>query len=496
MVAVDRRRTAPGVSSSIDPANGDVLADVDTPYPAGWNGLAFDPGGAELAVAYAGSGGDPAVGRFDVASGRAAGTYSGPAGSYEQLSYHPDGQMARGGTTQHRRTGDGDRCLGRRLRRRADLARAGDRVRIPTWYHLGRDRGRRRRKDRSPSSTSRRVRWSGRSRSRRTSTTRSRSIRPASTWRRCRRTDRGRRRRSREPRAGRPRRRLRPRSAELSPDGQWLAISDSDNLVHLYDTENFAETLLAGSPNTVTDVSFAPDGSQLASISAGQLRFWALAPEGHPALGNFATSGPVDELVVAERESAAVVTVESPDASVTVERIDLAIRRGRPGRRRAPLPSQQPGSGALRRRRRGRRARRHTPHRRHRPRHRSRSRTGTLRDRACPRPPRAPGAHRRADPVSRRRSAGRAARPRRLQPRARPARPAARSSTSAPGPSGPESLARPPPTASPVSSPSSTATTTRSRSTASRPGIASAHTPAPTASRWPPRSRPTRPAWP
>ena len=39
----------------------------------------------------------PAIGRFEVPSGRAAGGFSGPAGSYEQLSYHPDGRLARRG---------------------------------------------------------------------------------------------------------------------------------------------------------------------------------------------------------------------------------------------------------------------------------------------------------------------------------------------------------------------------------------------------------------
>ena len=88
MVAVDRRPGQPG-AVFLDPANGDVLADVQTPYPPG--SLAFEPGGAELAVGYDGSSGAPAIGRFEVPSGRAAGGFSGSAGSYWQLSYHPDG---------------------------------------------------------------------------------------------------------------------------------------------------------------------------------------------------------------------------------------------------------------------------------------------------------------------------------------------------------------------------------------------------------------------
>ena len=101
-------------------------------------------------------------------------------------------------------------------------------------------------------------------------------------------------------------------SAEFSPDGRWLAIGSWDNLVHLFDTENFEESLLAGSPSQVTRVAFAPDSSRLASISAGQLRFWELAPEGHPALGNLHASGDVQELAVGEGESTAVATVFIP----------------------------------------------------------------------------------------------------------------------------------------------------------------------------------------
>ena len=89
MVAVDRGPGQPGVVF-IDPASGDVLGDVETPYTT-W-GLAFEPGGAELAVAYEGSSGAPAIGRFEMPGGHAAGAFSGPAGSYDQLSYHPDGR--------------------------------------------------------------------------------------------------------------------------------------------------------------------------------------------------------------------------------------------------------------------------------------------------------------------------------------------------------------------------------------------------------------------
>jgi hypothetical protein len=90
MVAVDRGENQPGVVL-IDPANGDVLTDVDSHYVTAPLGLAFDPGD-EMAVGYVGTSGTPALGLFEVPSGRAAEEFSGPAGSYEQLSFHPDGR--------------------------------------------------------------------------------------------------------------------------------------------------------------------------------------------------------------------------------------------------------------------------------------------------------------------------------------------------------------------------------------------------------------------
>jgi serine/threonine protein kinase len=91
MVAVDRAVGQSGVVL-IDPANGDEVTDVDTDHATGGFGLAFDPGGSELAVGYRGSAGEPAIGRFEVSSGRAVRGFSGPAGSYGRVSYHPDGR--------------------------------------------------------------------------------------------------------------------------------------------------------------------------------------------------------------------------------------------------------------------------------------------------------------------------------------------------------------------------------------------------------------------
>ena len=298
MVAVDHGQDASSVDF-VDPANGDVLAVVDTPYSAGWNGLAFDPGGAELAVAYADSGGDPAVGRFDVASGRAAGTYSGPAGHYDQLSFQPDGQWL--GAVRRNTDGPGTEIVVWAV----DSAGAPISLGGGTAYGFlpgttsvviagGDDEGSFTVVDIETGEVVGSLEVPEDEYYSITIDPTGQHLAAMSTTDRVVVVD------------------LESRQqidldvgfaqvAELSPDGQWLAISDSDSLVHLYDTENFAETLLAGSPNYVTDVSFAPDGSQLATISAGQLRFWVLAPEGHPALGNFPTSGPVHELVVAER---------------------------------------------------------------------------------------------------------------------------------------------------------------------------------------------------
>ena len=89
--------------------------------------------------------GAPAIGRFEVPSGRAAGGFSGPAGLLRAALVPPGRTLARGGAPgRRRRTETGDRRLGRRLPGHPDLARARDRVRLPPRHHVGGDRRRRR----------------------------------------------------------------------------------------------------------------------------------------------------------------------------------------------------------------------------------------------------------------------------------------------------------------------------------------------------------------
>ncbi len=246
-------------------------------------GLAFDPGGAELAVAYDGSSGAPAIGRFEVPSGRAAGGFSGPAGLLRAALVPPGRTLARARCATTVSGGDARSSSGPSTPR-TPRSRSGPGRRTPFSPAP--------RRWRSPEATSKaslavvdietgevvrsiEILDIG-------STPASPSIRPAhrlalvsSAAEQVVVVDLDR---------GEPVETLDvvgPQSADFSDDGRWLAVGSFDNLVHLFDTEDFAETLLAGSPTLVAEVSFAPDSSRLASISAGQVRFWDLA-EGSP----------------------------------------------------------------------------------------------------------------------------------------------------------------------------------------------------------------------
>ena len=116
----------------------------------------------------------------------------------------------------------------------------------------------------------------------------------ATAWRCCRDRRAGRGPRSRRRRAG-PRLRSSParsRPSSAPTGGGWRSVAGT--------TSSTCSTPRTSPKRSWRDrrarsvrVSFAPDSSRLASISAGQLRFWELAPEGHPALGNFHASGNV-----------------------------------------------------------------------------------------------------------------------------------------------------------------------------------------------------------
>jgi WD40 repeat protein len=326
MVAVDVAEGARTVEL-IDPADGDVLAEVETPYAPGFDGLAFDPGGAELVAAYTGSSGAPAIGRFAVPSGRAAEAFMGPAGSYEQISYHPDGHWL-GAVRRY-----GDPAETEILVWAVDSPAApislgpgpafGFLLGTTSVAIAGDEQGSLRVVDIETGDMVTSIEIPG-------VEVDSMAVDPTGdrVALRSRGTgqivvldlNRGEQVVTLDVTGA--------QSVEFSPDGRWLASGSFDNLVHLFETENLAETSLAGSPTLVGEVAFAPDSSRLASISAGQLRIWELGPDSHPALANFHASGPVSELVVGEGESTAIATIQSPDASVAVERIDLATGEG------------------------------------------------------------------------------------------------------------------------------------------------------------------------
>jgi WD40 repeat protein len=78
----------------------------------------------------------------------------------------------------------------------------------------------------------------------------------------------------------RPRTEQRADLAALSPDGRRLALVDSRNVIHLWDTVSGEEALaLPGHTATVVGLAFSSDGKRLASAdSDGVMRFWDGTP--------------------------------------------------------------------------------------------------------------------------------------------------------------------------------------------------------------------------
>ncbi len=279
MVAVDHGAGGTTVDL-IDPANGDVLSNVETGHRIGFDGLAFNPGGAEMAVANGAPSGDTAIGRFEVPSGRTAGAFSGPAGSgsYEHVSYHPEGKWVGavrkdtdgpgrevvvwavdapdapislgpgkafvflpGTTSVVIARGDDGGSLAVVEIETGDLARTIETPGIevdwmaidPAAHRLA-----------LLSVTGHRVVILDLDRDEQVADF------VVTGW----------------------------QTAEFSPDGRWLAIGSWDNIVHLFETENFAESSLPGSPTLAAGLAFAPDSSRLASISTVNFDSGRLCP--------------------------------------------------------------------------------------------------------------------------------------------------------------------------------------------------------------------------
>jgi DNA-binding SARP family transcriptional activator/WD40 repeat protein len=117
-----------------------------------------------------------------------------------------------------------------------------------------------------------------------------------------------------------------PRGAQFSADGRELAVTGSDSLIRIYETEHFTEiNELAGTLGLPTQILFSPDGSRLVSAGIGEIRTWDISTIGPPALGDFAVSGgPLDRLVVAADESTAYATVFTENGlHSSVHRVDI-----------------------------------------------------------------------------------------------------------------------------------------------------------------------------
>ena len=74
-------------------------------------------------------------------------------------------------------------------------------------------------------------------------------------------------------------------TADISPDGRWLATGGQDNAIHLWDLADLTRNsiILEGHEGSIRTLAFSPDGQLLASGSLDDsIHLWPLDEPGIP----------------------------------------------------------------------------------------------------------------------------------------------------------------------------------------------------------------------
>ena len=112
-----------------------------------------------------------------------------------------------------------------------------------------------------------------------------------------------------------------PQLPRFSADGTLVAVGASDHLIRIYDTVDFEERIIRGSPNDPLDVAFAADNSRLVSFNPGQVQVWDLSGRIADHLGDFhTTAGTIRGFDVIDDDTA--MALLRSDESLSVQRID------------------------------------------------------------------------------------------------------------------------------------------------------------------------------